>query len=567
MFSHSRDTHITQKKISVIEQTLKLQLQWLLFLRVVLYTLLLSVSFLFHDSKFEVIVLPSDYLIVFISFIYITTIGSAFYLNKLDANLRRFGFIQILLDTTAVSILVFFTGSSHSIFTTVYFFPIISGGLILPKKGGLVAAASATIQFGIILYLELLDVFPPVLAKYHFMFVHDPTAIINHFSVKGLTFFLAAILSALFATRLDTTEKELTDTQANYDKLNVLYKLIFDNISTGIITLDEKNHITSSNSAAEQITGYSSTELFNINIHNILPGLALMENANRQAINFTKQNGKAIRLGYSQADFFPDSNEIEKSLRPHKVLTIQDISKVEQLERKMRQSEKLAAIGMMSASIAHDFRNPLTAISGSAQVLSQDYVQRRDFSEQANYSLTEIIIRESKRLTDTITNFLRFARPELAHKELFSLKSCLDEVTQVLQASSDFPPYCKIILNYEDTLDVWADHKQLYIVLSELITNALAFCPKENEIIQIDAEEVILNEQASCIIISVSDNGPGFKSDEFEKVFEPFFTTRTDGTGLGLAIVRQTINEHKGKMEIYKSELGGAKFTLTLPLP
>lgn len=567
MDSHSSNALPPLKTISVIEQTLKGQLQWLLLLRVILYTLLLTVSFLFHDSKFEVIVLPSDYLITFISFIYITTIGSAFYLNKLNTNLRKFGFIQILLDTTLVSLLVFYTGSSHSIFTTVYFFPIISGGLILPKKGGLVGAAAATIQFGIILYLELLDIFPALLVQYHFMFVHDTTAIINHFSVKGLTFFLAAILSALFATRLVTTEKELTKTKHSYDKLNVLYKLIFDNISTGIITLNENNYITSSNSAAEQITGYSSVELFNMKLQNIFPSLTLKDGTNRQAINFCKQNGKSIRIGYSHAEFFPDPNEVKKSIRPHKVLTIQDISEVEQLERKIRQSEKLAAIGMMSASIAHDFRNPLTAISGSAQILSQEYVQRRDFSEQSNYSLTEIIIRESKRLTDTITNFLRFARPELAKKEWFSLRSCLNEVIQVLKASPDFPSSCKISLKFKDTLDVWADHKQLYIVLSELITNALAFCPKENEIIEIVAKEVNLSKQNSCTVISVNDNGPGFKPNEFEKVFEPFFTTRTDGTGLGLAVVRQTINEHNGKLEIYKSDLGGAQFTLTLPLP
>ena len=129
------------RQASNIDQILRHQLLWMLLLRIVLYTLLLGISDLFQDTQFEVIVLPTNLLILFLLLVYLTTIVSAFLLLMLPGRLRNFGFVQNLLDTFFASLLVFFTGASQSIFTSVYFFPIIAGGLILPRKGGLVAAA------------------------------------------------------------------------------------------------------------------------------------------------------------------------------------------------------------------------------------------------------------------------------------------------------------------------------------------------------------------------------------------------------------------------------------------
>lgn len=554
------------KTLNVVEQTLKTQLQWLLFLRVVLYTLLLTVNFFFNDTKFEVILLPERYLILFILFIYTFTIGSAFFLTYLKNELRRFGFIQCLLDTVFVTILLYYTGSSHSIFISVYFFPIIAGGLILPQKGGLVSAAAATLQFGLVLSLELFDIYPAMLSKYEFMQVHDPMALINHFAVRGLTFFLAALLSALFVSRLIKTEKALSDTQLSYDQLNILYKQVFDNLSTGIITLDEVNRITSVNSATESITGYDGSELIGQFLGNAFPAITLKKTKTRHAIDLKKRDGSMTRVGFSHSEFSPNPDYQENNLQPHKVLTIQDISEIERLERKYRQAEKLAAIGMMSASIAHDFRNPIAAISGSAQVLAKEYNPPKDANAQINYELTEIILRESSRLTETISNFLLFAKPEVAVKEWFSLHNCLNEVLQVFIASSFYSKTCKITLNFKETLDVWADNKQIFMILNELLTNAIAFCPPGNEQIDISAEETSSGDK-SYIKLCVSDNGPGIANQDMDVIFEPFYTSRTDGTGLGLAIIRQTIEEHQGKIQIGTSKLGGTEVTITLPLP
>ncbi len=256
----------------------------------------------------------------------------------------------------------------------------------------------------------------------------------------------------------------------------------------------------------------------------------------------------------------------ESAKTTQKIITLRDISEIERLERQVRQTEKLAAIGMMSASIAHDFRNPLTAISGSAQVLAEDFLAS-DTTSHTNYELTNIILRESNRLIDTIGDFLKFSRPEHVNKEWFSLAQCIDEVLQMCRADLRWPTGSESILNIDKNLDIWADERQMFTVFNHLIQNGLSFCPKGQEQIRISAHETNSDEGREVLLITISDNGSGVPLGEREIIFEPFFTSRPDGTGLGLAIVSQTIASHSGHITIGESETGGALFTLTFPLP
>ncbi|RPH41676.1 MAG: PAS domain S-box protein, partial [Desulfobulbaceae bacterium] len=356
-----------------IDQILRQQLLWMLLLRIVLYTVLMGLSDLFQNTRFEVIVLPKNLLILFLLLVYLSTIISAVLLLILPGKLRIFGFLQNLLDTFFASLLVFYTGASHSIFTSVYFFPIIAGGLILPRKGGLVAASASTLQYGLILFFELLGFFPEYLTDYGFKAASNPMVSLNHFGVLGLTFFLAAILSALFGLRLRKTESALSDSIRNFDRLATLYKLIFDNISTGILTINQDGIITSANNATAAITGYLPEQLAGANLQTYFPHLQLTTTDLRPSADFIKQDGTRIKLGYSHMVLRHPEGSEESEREGHKIITLRDISEIERLENQMRQAEKLAAIGMMSASIAHDFRNPLTAISGSAQVLAREF--------------------------------------------------------------------------------------------------------------------------------------------------------------------------------------------------
>jgi two-component system, NtrC family, sensor histidine kinase PilS len=558
------------RSTATVNQFLRSQLLWLLLLRLVLYTLLLAFSFIFPRGQFDANVLPDNVFFLLLLIILTTTFFSAIFLLLFQGNLRRFGFSQILIDTGFVTLLVFFSGSSSSIFTSVFFFPIVAGGLILPRQGGLLAAAAATLQYGTLLFLETNGWYPPYLHDFLSLKPQNAAVILNHFAVQGVTFFLAAILSALFGLRLQKTETALSHSLKNFDRLAILYKQIFDNISTGIITITGGGVVTSANNAVEKITGLAPQEVVGQRIDSFFPQLVLGRENLRQTIDFTKKDGSRVRIGYASMSIQrrPAEREEEDGEDPPRtIITLQDISTIEKLEQQMRQSEKLAAIGMMSASIAHNFRNPLTAISGCAQVLTNEFsaAGTKDYS---NFELATIIVREANRLIDEIGDFLQFSRPEHARCNWFSLRSCLGEVLQVCRADPKWPQSAEVCLDFADTFDIWADEKQFFTVLNHLIQNAISFCPPGRQKIVIAAEESTGEPtDPETVMISVSDNGPGIAEGQKELIFEPFYTTRPEGTGLGLAIVRQTVEEHHGSITVEGSEEGGARFVITLPLP
>jgi two-component system sensor histidine kinase PilS (NtrC family) len=559
------------------DKLLQGQLLWMLLLRVILYTLLLGISVFLQSGQLEIILPPYSLLVLFICGVYLSAIISAFLLLTRRGRIDNFGFAQNQLDIFFVTLLVYHTGSSHSLFSPLYFFPIIAGGLIFPRKGGLVAAASACLQYGLVLGLEQMRIYPAFLNRYDFFKEQNLLTSVNHFAVLGLTFFLAAILSAIFARRLLKTEAALSDTVRSLDSLSLLYKQIFDDIATGIITIDDNSRITSANNAIGRITGYLPTELPGQLFAQVFPDLDLGNQASRLTANLTRKDGVTIRVGYSCAKLqLPPADEPAKSALPAhekhqcqncKILTIQDISEIERLEQQMRQAEKLAAIGRISAGIAHDFRNPLTAISGSAQILANESFQHDSPEQRTNRALINIILRESNRLTHTISDFLKFARPETTEREWFSLKKCLEEVIQVSQADPLWPTSCTLQIEVDPRFSLWADQHQIFTVISHLLHNALPFCPQGAEIIRIEAEELSIGENQGEIILRVGDNGTGIEEENREKIFEPFFTKRVDGTGLGLAIVKQIVTAHHGSIEVGRSELGGALFTVYLPLP
>lgn len=544
-----------------------------MLLRIVLYTSILGISFLFKSYQFKLYVLPNELSVLFLLIIYLTTFGSYYFLVTYRINLQYFGFIQYLLDTFFSSVLVFYTGASQSIFSSVYFFPIIAGGLLLPKKGGLISAAAATIQYGLTLFLEYSGIFPTFLAQYSYVPEQSLIAELNRFSVMGLTFFLAAMLSGIFASRLKSTEAALSNTMESYDKLSLRYKDIFDNIATGIITINHDQIITSVNNATTVITGFPIEALTGTKFSTFLPNFDLDATNTRLATNLVRKDGVKVRIGYSVTLLHHPSNhqDQDNNLFPlnddFKIITIQDISEIERLEKQMRHAEKLAAIGRMSASIAHDFRNPLTAISGSAQLLEREFSLNASEGGSSSKDLINIIRRESIRLNNTINDFLRFSRPESVTHKWFSLKSCVDEVMQVCLVDPIWPSTCVVNRNFDETISLWADKRQVFSFLSQLIHNSIIVCPEGEEIITIEANEIGQKNGSDEIVIRVIDNGPGIEQEDREKIFEPFYTTRPDGTGLGLAIVKQMVEEHNGQITVDNSPAGGAMFSIHLPLP
>ena len=539
------------KPIRDSKEQLRRHLVWMIMTRVILFTLLIAVTVVLQSLGRNVILPPNAVTMAFLSVVFIYSIGSAGLLQTRTSHLPRFGLIQVLSDTVFSALLVLGTGCSQSIFRPIFIFPVLIGGLNLNRIGGLLAATASSV-----LYI------PPD----YFLDV------VNKFAVYVVLFFAIGLSSSIVAARLRKTEEALSRTSVQFDRLNLLYKQIFDDINTGIITVDSRNLVTSCNMAFEKITGFSTEKIIGFSFDTFFPAIILTENdESKQAVDLTREDGGSTRVRFTLAQLnLPPDPEVQGDRDDARcmVITIQDISVLEKMEQQVRDSEKMATIGELSGGIAHDFRNPLAAISGSAQILSVHTRERQKESDDpiisTNRHLTDIILRESDRMEKTINDFLQFAHPKELVPEWFNLKRVVVDAVRQIQGKKSRYPGCAIIADIPENLDCWGDRRQVQIILVHLLENS-CFSSKDSAepiIVRVEEEQ---KEQAD-LRIAVIDKGMGIADDIRDKVFNPFFSGREDSAGLGLTIVQQFVEQHGGTVTLLEPEEGSI-VEIRLPLP
>jgi two-component system sensor histidine kinase PilS (NtrC family) len=331
--------------------------------------------------------------------------------------------------------------------------------------------------------------------------------------------------------------------------------------------------VTSCNPAFIKLTGYLASDLIGLPFGTFLPAVMLTETEQaRQVVDLQKKDSGMIRARYTSAhlNLPPDPRADAPGEAQCKVITIQDISLLEKMERQVRDAEKMAAIGELSAAIAHDFRNPITAIAGSAQLLKNVHPasEGTDILSRTNRHLIEIILRESGRMEKTITDFLQFARPSALTPEWFDLRLLTEETIRQIQSRESCPLSASMEIDIPEHLDCWADRQLVQIMLTHLVENSCAAAAEQgNWPVTVKAREQDIQGRNS-ICITVIDRGNGIEPSLWETVFLPFFSTRTNCAGLGLAIVRQLAEQHGGKVNILTPEADqGCVVSLCLPLP
>src|SRR5215204_557245 len=241
-------------------------------------------------------------------------------------------------------------------------------------------------------------------------------------------------------------------------------------------------------------------------------------------------------------------------------IAIEDSRLVEEnvrLERRIAQSERLAALGRMAATVAHEVKNPLSAIKSIAQVLREDDYLKREYARDL-----ELIVGETDRLSRSVTQMLSFARTAPQADEPRRAGELLDSVQLLFQKEAaargvtlraDFGAR-------DEELD-GAVAASLRDALTNLLLNALHATPAGGRVSFSAAAE------GGRLTVAVADTGPGVAPDQRERIWEPFYTTKQRGTGLGLAIVRKRVEEVGGQARLAPSRPGeGARFELTLPL-
>ena len=376
-----------------------------------------------------------------------------------------------------------------------------------------------------------------------------------------VAFLVVGLLSARLAERQSRSDVRLLAATQSLANLRALHERIVASIRSGVVTTDLAGRIFTFNVAAQEITGYQEENIrgqdasilfgeLKDHIAETLRALEKGQNSPRFEANCLTAEGMRARLGYSISPLSSEAGETTGM-----VITFQDLTQVRSLEETSRRQDRLAAIGRMAASIAHEIRNPLAAMRGSIQMLRSEVE-----ADSSQAELMEIILRESDRLNGIITDFLSYARPRSLTQARVDVGDLLHQTFALMRHSPEISANQSIVEELpEAPIFAEADEGQLKQVFWNLARNAMQAMP-EGGTLRASLEENSHNR----LRIAFTDTGRGMSPDQVEHLFEPFSST-TGGTGLGLSIVYQIIRDHGGTINV-RSRVGqGTTITIELP--
>jgi len=225
-----------------------------------------------------------------------------------------------------------------------------------------------------------------------------------------------------------------------------------------------------------------------------------------------------------------------------------------EIEEQLRRADRLSALGELSAGMAHEIRNPLGSIKGTAEILRDGVA-----ADDPKLEFAEILIREVDRLNGVLEDFLHFARPTPVEYGRFALRPVVNNVLDLTRQQA-LSNHVEVRLDLDEDKELSGQGEQIKQALLNLVLNALQAMPAGG-ILQVSTRNL-----PQEVHIKVSDNGPGIAAEDRERIFNPFVTTRESGTGLGLAITQRIVHGHNGHIVLDSTPGQGASFTLCLPL-
>ncbi len=366
---------------------------------------------------------------------------------------------------------------------------------------------------------------------------------------------------------LTTIQTILTEEVANAVNISRLRNLkdfnetILENINNGVLKTDRSGEIVFFNSRAREILGdaadrkikfdelfrnpYGSGSLFeylfsnddrNHSIEGILSipqGGTVPVRLNSTLVESDEYNGKSI------------------------VVVFEDLTTQKAMEEELRRADRLRSLGELSAGVAHEIRNPLTGIATTAQVLRE---LLEDDTDKIRY--INVILEEIRRLDGIITSLLQFARPLTPRPAELSINGVIDEAVMLV---SDKAKEAGVGICVETALEddgCFLDRDQIKQVVLNLVMNAIEAC---NEGGGVNVRLGVADDPSSIVML-FEDDGCGISMETSDKIYNPFFTTRSEGTGLGLSISRQIITLHKGRFLVESKYGEGSKFSFVIPL-
>ena len=540
------------------------RLQFLMFLRVGLVSLLLGVAIIIQVRETKTYfgeILNAHYFLIVL--IYFLTFFYAIALRHVK-ELSRFAYLQILIDTIFVTTIIYTTGGIESFFSFLYLLNIISGGIILYRRGGMIIASFSSILYGALLDLSYYELIAPLGQTLDYLQTYSSSEIFYRILANVAAFYLVAFLSSFLSEQIRKSKAELKAKQEDLADLEMLKENIIQSISSGLVALDENGKIVVFNKGAEDIFNIYSKDTILRHINDVIPLIGpylKTDHPNKfSQLSYKRNDDRQIDLILNVSPLRePDGN------KKGNILVFQDITHIREMEREVKRMEDLAVIGELAAGIAHEIRNPLASISGSIQVLNDSLSKE---GAHINKRLMEIVLREINRLNNLVNDFLLFARPRRIEMEEVDLNQLIIDTLDIFKNSQNWSKL-DVETRFFGPLKINSDPQQLKQVFWNIFLNACEAMPLGG-LISVSTEKFgRYNEKGEFIdqvMIKVEDNGPGIESKVINDIFKPFSTAKKDGSGLGLAIVKRIVEGFGGEISCHNLEDGGAEITIILPL-
>jgi len=342
------------------------------------------------------------------------------------------------------------------------------------------------------------------------------------------------------------------------DEMRTYTRNVLESMANGLITVDRSLRIATYNPNALEILRKTKDELDGKLVSEILP----LEDEIRQVLSDAdsilekevKINGDGKGKSFLALTVSPLKDQ-ESSRPKGAVVILRDMTLIRELEQEVITSEKFAALGRLSAGVAHEIRNPLNSIKGFIQ-----YFQKKLALEPEDYRYTDLMLTEVDRLNRVISKLLAYSKPREPRLTIRSAEEIVDHCVRVVEREARESGVEIIVEPSDPELPlVMVDSDQMTQVFLNILINAIEATPSGEKV-----SIALVGTHNGRLQVVTSDNGKGIPRENIDKLFDPFFSTKKKGTGLGLAIVKSIIEGHGGDIDVESDPGKGTKFIVTL---
>jgi PAS domain S-box-containing protein len=356
-------------------------------------------------------------------------------------------------------------------------------------------------------------------------------------------------------------------TRERLSKVQNTAKAIMDSLVGGVLTLDLSGHITIINHAALRILELDQAETVDLEVIaqkcpevGALIRAALQGQAHAQEDDATFVNSRGHQV-HVRTTISEQRDSVGTAVGL--VVLIKDVTKLIAMEQELRKRDRLAAAGSLAAGVAHEIRNPLSALDLNLKLL-RDEISMPTASRSEIDSYFEILTAEIRRLQKITSSFLQLSRPEPLVRNIIPIHDPLTQVLRLLETEAREKGVSFILDLAVQAAPVYADRNKLEQLFLNILINALQAMPNGGSI---SVRTVLVDQDGgSAVSIAITDEGVGIPRENIPRLFDPYFTTRPEGTGLGLAIADRIATDHGGNILVDSKPGSGTTMTIVLPL-